>query len=146
MAAATLSIVIPTYNRADLLRKGLQSLTCHAPAGTEVIVVADGVPAPVVAEFPGMRLIQLPKRRGFCVAANAGIAAARGKVIELLNDDTEVTAGWAEAALACFADPQVAAVAPLVRNRLLRARLLSTAPATATIPAGSRASSGTASD
>jgi GT2 family glycosyltransferase len=35
-------------------------------------------------------------------------------VVELLNDDTEVTAGWADAALRWFADQRVAAVAPLV--------------------------------
>src|SRR5262249_44241286 len=44
----------------------------------------------------------------------AGIAAARGDVVELLNDDTEVTCGWADAALRWFADPRIAAVAPLV--------------------------------
>jgi GT2 family glycosyltransferase len=48
------------------------------------------------------------------VAANAGIRTARGSIVELLNDDTEVTAGWAQAALAGFEDPRVAAVAPLV--------------------------------
>jgi GT2 family glycosyltransferase len=35
-------------------------------------------------------------------------------VVELLNDDAEVTAGWADAALGWFADARVAAVAPLV--------------------------------
>jgi GT2 family glycosyltransferase len=39
---------------------------------------------------------------------------ASAPVVELLNDDTEVTEGWADAALAWFADPRVAAVAPLV--------------------------------
>src|SRR5262249_45599329 len=66
------------------------------------------------AQFAGVRVIRLPKHRGFCVAANAGIKAAGGEIVELLNDDTEVTPGWADAALACFADAQVAAVAPLV--------------------------------
>src|SRR5262249_59793833 len=47
-------------------------------------------------------------------AANAGIRAAHGAIVEYLNDDTEVTPGWAELALAGFDDPQVAAVAPLV--------------------------------
>ncbi len=56
----------------------------------------------------------MPRRRGFCVAANAGLRAARHGVVELLNDDTEVEAGWAEAALAHFESPRVAAVAPLV--------------------------------
>jgi GT2 family glycosyltransferase len=42
------------------------------------------------------------------------MAAAGGAVVELLNDDTEVTPGWAAAALAQFRDPNVVAVAPLV--------------------------------
>ncbi|HEY1378873.1 MAG TPA: glycosyltransferase [Gemmataceae bacterium] len=115
MPAPPLSIVIPTHNRADLLRLCLRSVVRHAPPDTEIIVAADGSPGAAVGdEFPGVRLVRLPRRRGFCGAANAGIAAARGEIVELLNDDTEVTAGWAAAALACFADPRVAAVAPLV--------------------------------
>src|SRR4051794_7024778 len=110
MTVPPLSIVIPCHNRADLLRRCLASVVCHAPVGTEVIVVDDG-PAndavrAVAAAFPGVRLVGLLKRRGFCGAANAGIAAAKAPIIELLNDDTEVAAGWAEAALACFADPR----------------------------------------
>jgi len=116
--AARLSVVIPTHNRPDLLRPCLASVTRHAPPGTEIIVVDDASPggaaAPVVAAFPGARLLRLARRGGFCAAANAGIRAARHAVVELLNDDTEVTAGWAGAALAWFADPAVAAVAPLV--------------------------------
>ncbi len=48
------------------------------------------------------------------MAANAGIRAARHPFVQLLNDDTEVTPGWAEAPLARFDDPLVGAVAPLV--------------------------------
>jgi GT2 family glycosyltransferase len=51
---------------------------------------------------------------GFCVAANAGLEAARHPIVELLNDDTEVTAGWADAAIPHFQRPEVGAVAPLV--------------------------------
>jgi GT2 family glycosyltransferase len=113
-----LSVVIPSHSRPDLLRRCLSSVIRHAPPGTQVIVVDDGSPAGVVgraaAEFAGVELVRLPRRRGFCAAANAGIAAARGAIVELLNDDAEVTAGWAAAALAAFRDPRVAAVAPLV--------------------------------
>jgi GT2 family glycosyltransferase len=113
-----LSIVIPSHRRADLLRLCLVSVVRHAPAGTEVLVVDDASPDAVVArtagEFAGVRTVPLRRRAGFCVAANAGIRAARGRVVELLNDDTEVCAGWAEAALAHFREPTVAAVAPLV--------------------------------
>ncbi|HEX4591401.1 MAG TPA: glycosyltransferase [Gemmataceae bacterium] len=114
MPGHSLSIVIPTFDRADLLRACLRSVLRYKPAGTEVIVVADGSSGAVDGEFPSVRLLRLAKRSGFCAAANAGIAGARGDVVELLNDDTEVTPGWADAALACFADPGVAAVAPLV--------------------------------
>jgi GT2 family glycosyltransferase len=113
-----LSVVIPSHNRPDLLRACLASVARHAPAGTEVVVVDDGSPGEVVtrtaSEFRGVRCVRLARRRGFCAAANAGVGAARGSVVELLNDDAEATAGWAEAALGHFADGAVAAVAPLV--------------------------------
>jgi GT2 family glycosyltransferase len=113
-----LSIVIPTHQRCDLLRRCLATVVQHAPTATEIIVVDDGSPSAsasrVAAEFPGVRVVRLEQRRGFAVAANAGIRASRGDVVELLNDDTEVQPGWADAALRCFDDGQVGAVAPLV--------------------------------
>jgi GT2 family glycosyltransferase len=113
-----LSIIIPTHQRSDLLRACLASVTRHAPANTQIIVVDDASPgrraAAVAREFKAVEVMRLPRQRGFCAAANAGIAVARGPILELLNDDTEVLPGWAEAALACFAEPGVGAVAPLV--------------------------------
>lgn len=113
-----LSIVIPSYCRADLLRRCLASIERHAPADTEVIVVDDSSPQGTIAntarEFGWVRVVRLPRRSGFCAAANCGIAAARAQIVELLNDDTEVTPHWATTALAVFDDTSVAAVAPLV--------------------------------
>jgi GT2 family glycosyltransferase len=113
-----LSVVIPSHSRADLLRLCLASVTRFAPADTEVIVVDDGSRGAIVsqtaAEFAGVKVIRRLKPGGFCVAANAGIAAASAPVVELLNDDAEVTAGWANAAVGWFADARVVAVAPLV--------------------------------
>jgi GT2 family glycosyltransferase len=113
-----LSIVIPCQRRVDLLRLCLQSIARHAPPHSEVIVVDDGSPRGIVSAtasaFLGVRVIRIGKRRGFCFAANRGLESARAPIVELLNDDTQVTAGWADAALAWFADPVVAAVAPLV--------------------------------
>jgi GT2 family glycosyltransferase len=114
----SLSIIIPSHNRPDLLRSCLTAVRRHAPADTEVVVVDDASPGAAVSAtasgFPGVRVLRLPRRRGFCAAANAGIRAAQGDIVELLNDDTEVQAGWAMTALARFQDPTVAAVAPLV--------------------------------
>jgi GT2 family glycosyltransferase len=110
--------VIPSHNRADLLRPCLASVRRHAPANTEIIVVDDSSPDHAVSRianmFAGVRVLRLDRRRGFCAAVNAGIRAAHHPIVELLNDDTEVSAGWAEAAVDHFTDPRVAAVAPLV--------------------------------
>lgn len=116
--APPLSIVIPSYRRADYLQLCLQSLQLYAPPGTEIIVVDDASAGSLISltasQFPGVQVIRLPKQGGFCRAANTGIRRAQAPIVELLNDDTEVTAGWAEAALRWFANPRVAAVAPLV--------------------------------
>jgi GT2 family glycosyltransferase len=112
-----LSIVIPCHNRPDLLRLCLSSVRRHAPAGTEVLVVDDGSAGAAVSSVAGefaVRALRLERQAGYCVAANAGVRAAAGAIVELLNDDTEVTPGWADAALAAFGDARTAAVTPLV--------------------------------
>src|SRR5688572_27546855 len=113
-----LSVVIPTHQRTDLLELCLQSVTRHAPAGTQLVVVDDASPDHRASEaarrFPNIEVMRRERRGGFAAAANAGIRASRGAVVQLLNDDAEVTAGWAEAALRWFADPTIGAVAPLV--------------------------------
>jgi GT2 family glycosyltransferase len=101
-----------------LLRICLESVTRLAPVGTQVIVVDDGSKnaaiSRVAAAFPGVIVIRRERAGGFCVAANMGIAAASAPIVQLLNDDAEVTAGWAQPAMACFANDRIAAVAPLV--------------------------------
>jgi GT2 family glycosyltransferase len=113
-----LSVVVPSHIRADLLRPCLASVARFAPPGTELIVVDDGSPGGIVSrtaqEFAGVRVVRNARTRGFCVSANAGIHAATAPVVELLNDDAEVTEGWADAALRWFVDERIAAVAPLV--------------------------------
>jgi len=112
-----LSIVIPTHHRTDLLRACLHSAIRHAPAGSEIIVVDDASPdhaATRVATELGVRALRQDRQRGFAVSANTGIRASSGDVVEMLNDDTEVQPGWADAALRWFDDPAIGAVAPLV--------------------------------
>ncbi len=117
-AGVRLSVVVPSVARVDLLARCLASVTRFRPERTEVVVVDDasagGVVSATAGRFAGVRVVRLARRSGFCVAANAGIAVSSGRIVELLNDDTEVTAGWADRALAAFDDPAVGAVAPLV--------------------------------
>jgi GT2 family glycosyltransferase len=116
------SVVIPTFNGRELLKRCLASLTRRRPADPDItfeIVVSDDASTDGTAEwlasaYPSVRLVRSPTNGGFCAAANAGIAAARGRFIQLLNNDTEVARGWIEAGLSLFSDPTVGSVAPLV--------------------------------
>jgi GT2 family glycosyltransferase len=113
----SLSVVIPSYRRTDLLTACLESVVRFAPPAAEIIVVddgsADGIVSATVRRFPDVRVVRRPKPGGFCAAANAGIRAATGDIVELLNDDAEVAANWT-VALRHFSNPNVVAVAPLV--------------------------------
>src|SRR5262249_3987227 len=119
------SIVIPTYNGRELLRLCLASIERNRPRDPELpieVIVADDASSDGTSEWmakahPAVRLVRLERNAGFCAAANAGMAAARGTFIHLLNNDTGVEAGWVEAGLAPFADETVGSVAPLVLVR-----------------------------
>jgi O-antigen biosynthesis protein len=124
-SGALCSVVIPTYNGRGLLERCLASVARHRPAdgnpSIEVVVSddgsTDGTAEWLTCAYPDVRLVRAHRNQGFCAAANAGIAAAKGRFIQLLNNDTEVGPGWIEAGLAPFADATVGAVAPLVLVR-----------------------------
>lgn len=64
------------------------------------------------------RILQLPRPAGFARAANAGIAASRGRLIALVNDDAVLAAGWTRTLLAALdacpgADPKTSADSPV---------------------------------
>src|SRR5262245_30513911 len=113
----SLSIVIPSHNGLVYLRRSLDAVKRYAPADTQVIVVDDGSQDGsarwLQTNYPDVELVVLRNNGGFCRAVNAGLAQARGEIVELLNNDTEVCAGWAEACLKHFADPSIGSVAPL---------------------------------
>lgn len=95
-ARPLVSVVIPTYKRAQLLRKAIISALAQEKAGElfdlEIIVVDDCSPddtAQVAAEFPQVHYIRLPKNSGASGARNAGIKRAKGKYVALLDDDDE---------------------------------------------------------
>jgi GT2 family glycosyltransferase len=102
-----LSIVIPTCNRADHLRRGLEALLIGVSASCEIIVVdgasTDSTPA-VLDEAKEMfrdrlRIIREPKRQGFTRAANQGFRAARGIFLTWLNDDARALPGCLDNAI-----------------------------------------------
>ncbi len=102
-----LSVVVPTRNRAVLLRDCVESLLVqNFPSdGYEVIVVDDGsadetsyvVPAiHARSKHPDVRYVR-SSGRGLNVARNEGLDAARGDLIAFVDDDTDVPPAWLRA-------------------------------------------------
>lgn len=88
------SVVIPTHNRADLLREAIASVRDQTFADWEIIVVDDHSndhTREVVESFGDnrVRYIQNEGKNGPSVARNLGIANARGDCIAFLDDDDE---------------------------------------------------------
>jgi len=94
-ARPTFSIVIPTYNRADVLERTLAHLDAQQyPADRfEVIAVDNSTDdTPLVVERlartsrPALRLLHVPERLP-AVKRNLGLRAATGDLVLFLNDD-----------------------------------------------------------
>ncbi|MBS0208956.1 MAG: glycosyltransferase family 2 protein [Planctomycetes bacterium] len=85
------SVVIPTYNRADLLGRAIQSVLDQTHTEVEALVVDDGSTdhtREVVARFTDPRVRYFHQANaGVSAARNTGLLAARGEFIALLDSD-----------------------------------------------------------
>ncbi len=86
------SIVIPTRNRAELLRRTLRAACAQVEVDLEIIVIDDGstdATSQTVADAGDgrIRYIRNHSAAGVSAARNRGIAAAKGEWISFLDDD-----------------------------------------------------------
>ena len=102
------SIIIPIHGKLAYTLACLRSLVEHgALAPFEVIVVDDASlddSTAVLAQVAGLRLLRNACNLGFIGSCNVGAAAAYGEFLLFLNNDTQVTPGWLDALLRCFAE------------------------------------------
>lgn len=91
-----LSIVIPTYNRAAVLRLTLEALSQQdlEPAGVEIIVVDDGscddtaeVVTAAIPACPFRLRYSYQENRGAATARNRGLTQAQGRIVLFIDDD-----------------------------------------------------------
>lgn len=90
------AIVIPTWNRRELLAKVLGALGRQTYPIERVIVVDNGSTddSAAVAERAGAEVIKLVTNRGFAAAVNRGIERATSDWIAVLNNDVALEADW----------------------------------------------------
>lgn len=85
------SVVIPTYNRLQMVKEAVESVLAQDFEDFELIVVDDGSTdgtAEAIREYGGrVRLIEHPHNRGVSAARNTGILHSRGKYIAFLDSD-----------------------------------------------------------
>lgn len=107
------SIVIPVFNKGIMTSNCLQSILDHSTIAYEVVVIdnhSDVETSEILKAMGGIKLIRNTENKGFVEACNQGAAAACGKNILFLNNDTIVTANWLNAMLAPLEDATVALV------------------------------------
>lgn len=85
------SVIIPVYNRAEILRLAIRSVLVQSCQDFEIVIVDDGSkddPASSAASFndPRIRFLR-QENRGGGAARNAAIDAARGRFIAPLDSD-----------------------------------------------------------
>lgn len=88
----TISAIIATFNRANVLRDALARLATQSRVPDEIIVVddasTDDTPVVVRTEFPHVRYIRLPQNMGVAFARNMAVANSTGDYLMFLDDDS----------------------------------------------------------
>jgi len=87
-----ISVIIPTYNRAFLIKRALESVLSQTTPANEILVVDDGSDdntTDVIKDYyPTVKLIT-QENKGISAARNHGINEAEGEWIALLDSDDQ---------------------------------------------------------
>ena len=103
------TVIIPTLNEEEYLDACLSSLKTHGAESIDAVIVVDaGSTDATKAIAEKHEVLFLPHPRSTIAAQrNAGARQATTPVLAFLDADCTITEGWAEAALAEFADDVV---------------------------------------
>ena len=128
-----LSVVVVTYDNRELNRVCLESLAARTEWPNWELIVVDNGSTDGTRELleehrrllaPRMRVLEQGENRGFAAACNAGLAAATGDYLVLLNNDTVTTRGALTALVRHLAeDPSLGLVGPVTNAIANEARV-----------------------
>lgn len=90
----TVSVLIPAFNAAPFLERAVNSALSQTLKSVEVVIVDDSstdrtleIARRLSGRYPNVQVVPLPENGGPAVARNAGIAAAAGKWLAVLDAD-----------------------------------------------------------
>ena len=86
-----ISIILPTYNRFEIVRETIQKIiSIKTDILFEIIVVNDGAELPFTIEHPLLTVLKNPKR-GAASARNYGATHAKYSILFFIDDDMWIT-------------------------------------------------------
>ena len=108
------TIIVPTRDRVELLRPCLESVRANTPLPHEILVIDNDSRDPETLRYlesAPAKVMRYPGEFHFSAMNNAAAAAARGRYLVFLNNDTVIhDAGWLPALLDQASQPDVGAV------------------------------------
>ena len=115
------SIIIPAYGQLQILLNCLDLLANQESRyPVEILVIDDASPTHArleeISAVPWIRYLRQERNKGFVAACNLGAAAAAGKYLIFLNNDTRVLPGWLDELIGAF---QLFPKAGLVGSKLV---------------------------
>lgn len=119
--AELVSVVVLNYNGKEFLEACLKSVLAQAYEPFEVILVdnasSDGSVEYVRSRFPAVEVVENEANLGFAEGNNRGVQHARGSLIVLLNNDTEVSSGWLSSLVQAVEPEDVAIASSLIKTQ-----------------------------
>ncbi len=120
------SIVIPTYNRAELLKRCLHALLQVDYPCLEIVVVDDGstdetasMLKRIALEFAAkdivLRVVKHASRQGVGTSRNTGARAASHEILAFIDSDCVASEQWLKELIPAFARKSLGAVGGMIR-------------------------------
>lgn len=106
-SSARVTVVIPSWKGAHLLRRTLPTVLAQRGVNFSVLVVENGIcddTGPLVESFRDekLRLLKIVQNQGYAAGVNAGVAAAQTDLVAVLCNDNEVPPDWLAELLSAF--------------------------------------------
>jgi len=111
-AAGLATVILIATEDPDDVQRAIQSTKAHAPAGTQVVVVADAPSPEVDARLgwlsDGVEIVRTSERLGWAAALNIGLRRSRAEIIIILDTSVEPTGDFVGPLIEALVSPDVA--------------------------------------